>query len=222
MTEYTEAIRSTSLFEGIEESEIEALLNSAGSGIKKYGRDEYIRHAQDPADFIGIVLEGSIRIQQYDFYGNRNITSDFGRGSLFAEAFACSGAEKLPVDIVSCAPSVILFLDRSILSPCESCCSYHHRLIGNLLRIVAGKNMVLTQKLRYISHRTTGEKLMSFLDDQAKLHHSPEFDIPFDRQALADYLGVERSAMSAEISKLVKEGYIKTKRSHFILLKPMN
>ena len=140
---------------------------------------------------------------------------------MFAEAFACAEAAELPVDILATSRAYILFLDRSMLfGECSKTCAFHSILIRNLLKIVAGKNMLLNQKLSYSSHKTTGEKIMAYLSDQAKLHHSSEFIIPFNRQELADYLGVERSAMSAEISRLQKQGRLITRRSYFKLLSP--
>jgi CRP-like cAMP-binding protein len=82
---------------------------------------------------------------------------------------------------------------------------------------MAGKNLAMNQKIRYMSQKTTKDKLIAYLLDQAKQNNSSEFVIPFDRQALANYLGVERSAMSAEISKLKKNGQIDTKGSWFCL-----
>lgn len=222
MEKYLKTLSSLPLFSGIEKDHILTVLNQVGATIREYHKDEYIRLAQDPADFIGIVLEGRILISKDDYYGNRSITMAFEKGSIFAEAFACSGISELPVDILSCSQTTIMFLDRDlILHPCDRCCEFHHILIGNLLKIVAEKNLMLNKRLQYSAHKTTREKLMAYLDDQAKLHNSPEFVIPFDRQGLADFLGVERSAMSSEISRMVRQGYIETKRSYFKLLRPI-
>ncbi len=138
---------------------------------------------------------------------------------MFAEAFACAGIDTLPVDVYASSDVTIMLLNRDkILRPCSEACNFHGKIIENLLQIVARKNIMLNQKLRYTSHKTTRDKLMAYLTDQAKIHQSPDFIIPFDRQGLADYLSVERSAMSAELSKLQKDGIIKTSRSHFTLL----
>ena len=124
------------------------------------------------------------------------------------------------MDILSCDDTDIMFINSDkLFSSCRNGCEFHHTIIENLLNIVAKKNLMLNQKLQYISHKTTREKIMAYLNDQAKKQRSNEFTIPFDRQSLADYLGVERSAMSAEISKLVKQGIIETNRSSFKILK---
>lgn len=221
MEKYLELLETLALFDGINRNDIPVILNRLKSTASSYEKGEYIRLEGDAADFIGIVLEGEIHVLQDDYYGNRNINFSFHAGDMFAEAFACAEAAELPVDILATSRAYILFLDRSMLfGECSKTCAFHSILIRNLLKIVAGKNMLLNQKLNYSSHKTTGEKIMAYLSDQAKLHHSSEFIIPFNRQELADYLGVERSAMSAEISRLQKQGRLITRRSYFKLLSP--
>ena len=179
--------------------------------------------AGDPADFIGIVLSGEIYICQTDFYGNRSIVASFTAGNLFAEAFACAGIAQLPADILAAADCRILFLSsRTLFQSCDRCSSFHHQLIANLLGIVSRKNLYLNQKLSYISRGTTKEKLLAYLSDQAKQNHSNEFTIPFNRQELADFLGVERSAMSAELGKLSKLGVLETQRRYFRLFRAVD
>ena len=221
MEKYLELLETLPLFDGINRNDIPVILNRLKSTASSYEKGEYIRLEGDAADFIGIVLEGEIHVLQDDYYGNRNINFSFHAGDMFAEAFACAEAAELPVDILATSRAYILFLDRSMLfGECSKTCAFHSILIRNLLKIVAGKNMLLNQKLSYSSHKTTGEKIMAYLSDQAKLHHSSEFIIPFNRQELADYLGVERSAMSAEISRLQKQGRLTTRQSYFKLLSP--
>ena len=221
MEKYLELLETLALFDGNNRNDIPVILNRLKSTASSYEKGEYIRLEGDAADFIGIVLEGEIHVLQDDYYGNRNINFSFHAGDMFAEAFACAEAAELPVDILATSRAYILFLDRRMLfGECSKTCAFHSILIRNLLKIVAGKNMLLNQKLSYSSHKTTGEKIMAYLSDQAKLHHSSEFIIPFNRQELADYLGVERSAMSAEISRLQKQGRLITRRSYFKLLSP--
>ena len=116
-----------------------------------------------------------------------------------------------------------MFLNgKKLLNTCDNGCRFHHTLIRNLLGIVAQNNMYLNQKIKYTSRKTTREKLMAYLTDQAKMKGSNDFTISFNRQELADYLGVERSAMSTELGKLTKLGILQTQRSHFTLLKPLD
>lgn len=219
MQEYVNILNNIALFENISSNYIPELLKKLNAFVKSYKKNEYIMLTGDPVKYIGIILEGNIQIIQDDIYGNRNITASFDAGSLFAEAFVCAKITTLPVDILASSNTDIMFIDsKKIFAPCGSYCEYHHILITNLLRIMASKNIVLSQKIQCISHKTTEEKILSYLNIQAKIHNSDEFDIPFNRQGLADYLGVERSAMSTVINQLVKKGVIETKRSHFKIL----
>ena len=211
------------LFQDILPEDIPVMLKRLSAYTKSYQKDAYIRHAGDPADFIGIIESGSIHILQDDYYGNRNITASIPRGSLFGEALVCAGIPCLPVDIVAAEDCTVMFLNgKMLLNTCDNGCRFHHTLVRNLLGIVAQNNMYLNRKIKYISRKTTREKLMAYLTDQAKLKGSNDFTIPFNRQELADYLGVERSAMSAELGKLTKLGVLRTQRSHFTLLKPLD
>ena len=196
------------LFQNILPEDIPVMLKRLHAYTKSYPKEEYIRHAGDPADFIGIVESGSIHVLQDDYYGNRNITASISEGSLFGEAFVCAGIPHLPVDIVAAEDCNIMFLNgKKLLNTCDNGCEFHHTLI---------------RKIKYISRKTTREKLMAYLTDQAKMKGSNDFTISFNRQELADYLGVERSAMSAELGKLTKLGILQTQRSHFTLLKPLD
>lgn len=193
------------LFQNILPEDIPVMLKRLHAYTKSYPKEEYIRHAGDPADFIGIVESGSIHVLQDDYYGNRNITASISEGSLFGEAFVCAGIPHLPVDIVAAEDCNIMFLNgKKLLNTCDNGCEFHHTLIRNLLGIVAQNNMYLNQKIKYTSRKTTREKLMAYLTDQAKMKGSNDFTIPFNRQELADYLGVERSAMSAELGQAYK------------------
>lgn len=208
------------LFQNILPEDIPVMLKRLHAYTKSYPKEEYIRHAGDPADFIGIVESGSIHVLQDDYYGNRNITASISEGSLFGEAFVCAGIPHLPVDIVAAEDCNIMFLNgKKLLNTCDNGCRFHHTLIRNLLGIVAQNNMYLNQKIKYISRKTTREKLMAYLTDQAKMKGSNDFTISFNRQELADYLGVERSAMSAELGKLTKLGILQTPAQSFHIIK---
>ena len=220
MEEYYAELLKLPLFHGFSLLQLPKLLERLRAQKRNYKAGSFVKREGDPADFIGIVLEGSVHVMRIDYDGNRNIISAIEKGELFAEAFVCAGVEKLPVDIAANTDAVILFLSREQLFA-QTVQMEDGRLpnllIANLLRIVAGKNVKLNQKLRYLSNKTTAEKLLDFLSDQAKEHHSKEFTIPYSRQELADFLGVERSAMSAEISKLQKKGILETKKNYFKL-----
>lgn len=167
---------------------------------------------------MGIVLSGAIQIIREDYYGRRSVLAQAGAGALFAESFACADTP-LSVSVVALENCDYMLINcRRIIRGCSAACPFHSKISMNLLKVVAEKNLFLNQKLEIISRRTTREKLMAYLMAQAKQHGSNSFTIPFDRQALADFLGVERSAMSAEISRMRSDGIIESNKSCFKLL----
>lgn len=218
MKDYTTLLSRTSLFENIDTNDIPAMLTCLQAQKEFFIKNSFVRLEGDLADFIGIVLSGNIQVLHYDINGTRNITASFSDGDIFAESVSCAEISKLPFSIQAVTDCDILFLNKNqILHYCGGKCKFHNKLVENLLKIISQKNILLTQKLRHMSHRSTAEKLLSYLNEQAKYYGSNEFTIPFDRQALADYIGVDRSAMSAEISKLQKQGILETKRNWFRL-----
>lgn len=218
MKKYFEMLSQCPLFNGIDQSALNSLIkcmDGKTSSVLK-GNPVFLEGA--PARFVGIVLSGTLQVVREDYYGNRSILTILQPGELFAEAFSFAGLETMPVSVFAVKDSEVLLLDcRRILTTCSNSCHFHTLLMKNLLQGMAQKNLALSQKIRYMSRKTTKEKLMAFLYDQAKQHGATEFVIPYDRQALADYLGVERSAMSAEIGKLKKSGQIDTKGAWFCI-----
>lgn len=214
-----EVLSRCPLFDGIQSEELAEMLHCLDGRTLRVSKGSPVFLEGDPAKFVGVVLSGNLQVVRDDFYGNRSVLTSVSPGDLFAEAFACAGLETMPVSVIALQNSEVLLLDcMKALSGCSSGCAFHSRLIQNLLRGIAQKNLVLTQKIRCMSRKTTREKLMEYLLEQAKQQRKAEFVIPYDRQALADYLGVERSAMSAEISKLKREGILDTNGSRFRIL----
>lgn len=219
MEKYFSVLHRSPLFQGIQAQDIPGLLTCLGAAIRNVGRQQYILTEGEPANRLGILLSGSASIVHQDIYGNRSIVSLVQPGQLFAESFACAGAQTLPVSVVANEDTAVMLIDcRRITQSCTNACGFHNQMIYNLLQAVAARNLEFHQKLEITAKRTTREKLMAYLLSQAKLAGRKDFTIPYDRQGLADYLGVERSAMSAELSKLQKEGILKTNRSRFQLL----
>jgi CRP-like cAMP-binding protein len=168
---------------------------------------------------MGLMLNGRARIIKEDFYGNRTIVAGIEPEEMFGESFACARLESMPVSVVAAEDSEVLLMDcQRLLTTCSSSCEFHNKLIFNLLKVVATKNLMFTQKIEITSKRSTREKLLAYLNLQAKHHGCRSFTIPYDRQELADYLEVDRSGLSAEISKLRTEGVLESTRNHFKLL----
>lgn len=218
MKKYLYVLSQCPLFEGIDSIELETMIGCLGGKISVVSKGDPVFLEGDSAQLVGVVLSGAVQVIQDDYYGNRSILCILQPGESFGEVFSCAGLDTMPVSVIAYKDSQVLLLDcRRVLTVCSHSCRFHTLLIQNLLKGIAQKNLAFTQKIRYMSKKTTKEKLMTYLLDQAKQQGNAEFVIPCDRQSLADYLGVERSAMSAEISKLKKAGLIDTKGSWFCL-----
>lgn len=220
MTDFTEVLQRCALFRGLRADELRALLSCLGGRETAFGRGETILKPGSPAEDVGIVLSGAVRVVRDDYDGNRAIQAQLEPGELFGETFACAGVARLPVAVEGAASgrALLIRLGR-IMQPCASACGFHSRMVTNLLHELAAKNLQLNRKLEITSRRSIREKLMTYLHFQARQAGSDRFTIPFDRQGLADYLCVERSALSAEIGRLRREGVLESEKSSFILLK---
>lgn len=218
MEKYFDLLLATPLFAGIDREDLQSLLVCLSARKERFTKGEPVFLEGDTAGNIGFVLEGAVQIVRDDFFGNRSLLIPVESGELFGEAYACAGLDALPVSGYAVQDCTILWLAcRKMLTVCTNACGFHNTLVQNLLQVVAQKNLQLGKKIQLMSKKTTREKLMAYLLDQAKQRGMAEFTIPLDRQGLADFLGVERSAMSAELSKLRSMGVLETKGSYFRL-----
>ena len=209
-------ISKTVLFQGTRPEDAEAMLKCLEAREKQFQKDETIYYVGDRVSELGLVLSGSVLIENDDIWGNRSILDRIGPGQIFAETYACVPGEKLLVTVTAAEKTEVLFLNvGKILRVCTNACSFHARLIRNLLTLSARKNLNLSRRIFHTSAKSIRGRLLSYLSWQAVKQGSREFDIPFNRQQLADYLGVDRSAMSAELGKMKREGLIQVDRSHF-------
>lgn len=197
------------LFRGISPRELSGLLREAGGRRVSFEKGELLLRRGEVTRRLGLVLSGTVHIIREDFWGNRGIVGLAEPGEIFAESYALAG-EPLEVSVLAASAGEALFLDAEHLSA---------RLSANLLALLAEKNLMLTRKMRHMARGTTREKLLSYLSAQAARVGQPEFDIPLDRQQLADYLAVDRSAMSAVLGKLRDEGILTFHKNHFHLLR---
>ena len=211
-------LRRCQLFADIKKSELQSLLKCLLARRERFEKGSFVYVAGDDVRDVGIVLSGAVHILHEDFWGNRSVLSSVLSCDLFGEAFPCADVKHLPVSVMAVEPTDILFVDlHKIITPCSSCCDYHTRLIKNIMQVLAQKNIVLMQKIEHLTQRSTREKLLSFLSLQAEAHGSHSFKIFYNRQELADFLAVDRSAMSAELSRMRDEGILDYDRSHFVL-----
>lgn len=211
-------LSKTMLFNNMKENEIEHLLPCLGANKQIYKKDETIFRSGDILSKIGLVLNGSVNIVVNFYWGGSNIFGHITKGDIFGVNYAAIPGKELICDVVANENSEILFLDmKKILTVCGKSCPYHHKIIYNLFRITSMKNLNLSARMMHIAPKTIRERLLSYLSEQALINSSPIFTIPFSRSQLADYLGVDRSAMSNELSKMAKDGLIDYEKNKFKL-----
>ncbi len=219
MKKYFDVLRRCVLFDGIKDEDLTSLFGCLDAKVETYGKKDVIIAEGERAKNVAIVLSGTVQLERTDYEGNRSIVTVVEPSELFGESFACAELEHMPFDVIASEECEILLLDcKRIIHFCSNACDFHNRLILNLMKIISRKNIFLNQKAEITSKRTTREKLMAYLGMHAKKTGKRTFVIPYDRQALADYLEVDRSGLSAEISKLRKEGIIDCEKSTFKLL----
>lgn len=219
MEKYIEILEKCPLFEGIKREDLMRMLSCLGARVENFDKRYTIFAEGRPLKAIGIVLSGSVQVERVDIYGNRSILTKAHPTELFGEAFACAGVGAVPVSIVASELCEIMLINCDhILHTCSNNCGFHQQLIYNLMKDLARKTLQIHQKLEVTSKKTTRDKLMEYLMIMAKKNGSNSFDIPYDRQELADYLEVDRSGLSAEISKLRQEGVLESRKKRFVLL----
>lgn len=220
MKKYFDVMKRCPLFAEISENDMASLLNCLNAREISVEKGNMVFRAGDRPDYIGIVLQGKAHVIQEDYWGNRTILTDVQEGDLFGEAFACAETSALPVSVLVQEDGVFLLVDATrILTVCSSACVFHARLIKNLMKIIANKNIMLTRKMEHITKRTTRNKVLSYLSACAIAKGSNNFTISFNRQELADYLSVERSALSNTLSKMRDDGLLQFEKNKFTLLK---
>lgn len=219
MKKFFPQLYACGLFDEISSDDMDALLSCLKAVTTKYKKGSAVFLEGDSVGRVGILLSGKIHIVREDYYGNRNIVAEITAGEMFGEVFACADIESMPVSVFAEEESEIMFIDCShVMETCDKGCDFHNALVKNLLRIVARKTLILNRKIDFLSKRSTREKLLAYLSAQAKKAGSSEFTIPFNRRELADFLCIDRSAMSAELSRMQRDGLIRYDRSRFRLL----
>ena len=211
--EISPCMTSSPLFRDIAPADLASLLDCLDARERAYEKGAWLLRRGEWTDRLGLVLSGTVHILREDFWGSRSIVGLAGPGEIVAESYALAG-EPLEVSVLAASDARVLFLRvETALTGCG-------QLTRNLTALLAEKNLTLTRKMRHMARRTTREKLLSYLSAQALRSGGPEFDIPMDRQQLADYLAVDRSAMSAALGKLRDEGVLEFRKNHFRLLEP--
>ena len=219
MEKYLSSLKDSELFNGISEENILRLLKCLSGHKKKIKNGEFFFHAGDKVKYVYIILSGSIHIVDEDFWGNRSIIEMMPQNTFFGEAYVFSKSETQLVSLIAAEDSVILEINpKKLFDACADECKCHSILSRNAIRILSTKIVRLTEKLMHIMQRTTQEKVISYLSYCARNAQNDSFDIPYSRQELADFLCVERTALSHELSRLKKIGMIDYHKNHFTLL----
>lgn len=222
MRKYLPILNESSVFANISPQELEQLTGCMQPVIRRYKKGEYVFQQGDVMNSITILLEGSLHIQKDDYWGNRSIIAIIESGDMFGESYALTEKSMMVNDAVAVEDCIVVFFDiKRMLTSCASTCSFHSRVIQNLFMALSEKNIKLVQKLEHISQRSTREKLISYLSEQAAVNQNSSFAIPFNRQQLADFLSVDRSAMSNELCKMRDEGLLVFHKNQFTLLQQM-
>ena len=218
MTNHLPILRRVRLFTGIEDEAIPPMLGCLKARTKSYRKDAYVLHAGSRPEGLGLLLSGSLFVMHEDQMGNRELRAHVPPCGIFAENYACAGDVEMDVSLIADAESEVMWLDvRRILTTCTNACPHHTQMIRNLFADLARSNLLLNEKLTHVSRRSTREKLLSYLWAESRRQGSTEFSIPFNRQELADYLCVDRSAMSAELSRMQKDGLLSAEKNRFAL-----
>ena len=218
MEEYIPVLKRTKLFAGVGEEEIADMLSCLGARLCTFKKGEYVLRQGEHLEDILVLAKGSLHIQRDDYWGNRSILGHIMIGDIFGEAYAAPESGALLNDVVALEDSAVFFFDeKRVITTCSSACPFHSMVVRNLFFAISEKNRALVQKLDHMSRRTTREKLISYLSAEAKKQNSPSITIPFNRQQLADFLAVDRSAMSNELGKMRDDGLLEFEKNHFTL-----
>ena len=219
MKKYIPILKRTKLFAGVTDEEIGVMLSCLDARLHTYKKGEYVLRQGEHLNCITVLVDGELHIQRDDYWGNRAIINRIAVGEMFGEAYIAPESGALLNGVVAVEDSAVIFFDvRRIITVCSSACRFHSMVVQNLFFAISEKNRTLVQKLGHISKRTTREKLISYLSEEAKRQNQSSFTIPFNRQQLADFLSVDRSAMSNELCKMRNEGLIEFEKNQFRLL----
>ncbi len=218
MEDYLKIMSQVSLFQDFSINELSGLLGCLQVVIKEYKKGDVIFRQGDVINVLGIVISGGINLQKCDYYGNNVILATLSAKDIFGESYAGSQMP-IPIEVVANSNSQVAFVDYDkVIHPCSKMCYNHNMIVTRMIKLLATKNILLTAKIDILSKRTTKDKILDYLTNESLRNNSNEFTIPFNRQAMADYLVVDRSALSAELSKLKLAGIIDYDRNFFKIL----
>lgn len=218
MEKYFNQIKNSPLFFGMNEDELRGILECFNARLKSYESGEMIIRQSDVITNLYLVLEGGVNIEKDTYWGRRIIITKLGVNDNIAMSFVACKAIESTIDAIASENTKLLVLNyEKCTSMCQNACARHKVLINNMFEILAKENLELLQKIENVSQKSIRDKLLTYLSNEARKNKNNSFEIPFNRQDLADYLNIDRSAMSFELSKLQKEGLIQYEKNKFLL-----
>jgi CRP-like cAMP-binding protein len=217
MKKLFDTVKSNALFQNIAYSDFEHILTCLSPKAKAYKKGDIILLSGDAVDFVGLILSGGVKIIKEDYDGNITLLTELSAPEIFGEVFACAGTSQSPVTVQAAEDAEILMINYiKTITSCGSACPFHAKLIENMMRLLAHKNLMLNQKIEILSKRSTRDKLMCFFDCHRGAAN--KFTIPYNREEMAQYLCVDRSAMSNELCKMRDDGLIRFKKNEFVII----
>jgi len=218
LIEHYDVLKYVELFSGIAAEEMELMLDCVDARTKKYHKGSIILLAGEKPQYVGVVISGELHIAREDADGNRSLIAVAGPGQVFAEALCCADVDESPVTVTAGSSSSVMMLKFSrLLRTCPNSCVFHARLIQNMLELIAGKNLMLQSRMEIISLKSIREKVLLYLDAFIKKQGN-EITIPLNREQMADFLCVERSALSHELARMKRDGLIDYRKNKFIVI----
>ena len=212
-------LQRTAIFKGMDERSIQNALDALGAHERSYTKDANVFTAGTVTETLGLVLAGGVNIESMDLWGNRTILSHISPGHFFAETYALFENQPMLVDARTTEKSRILLLRIGNLQAlAKRKEAWAGILVANLLSICAHKNLMLSSRSFHTAPKTVRGRVEAYLNTMSLQKGTREFDIPFDRQQLADYLNLDRTALSKELGNMRREGLIECRKNHFVLL----
>lgn len=214
-----EQLASMPIFNGIKKEDLPIMLQCIGSHQRSYAKNQIVFLESQEIRTIGVILSGTIHMTKEDADGNKTLLICMKAGEIFGETFACGSSIDTRVNFVTATPCRLMFLPfYKVIRSCTTSCTFHHLLIENLVRLLSDKNQQLISKIEVVSKKTLRDKILCYLEAQAKCAGSRHFTIPLGRLELADYLCADRSALTRELSSMRADGLIDYEKNSFTLL----
>ena len=212
--------KKSKYFKSLDEMDFNALMHCLNCRIISFNKGDTIVNIGDNADYAYLFLTGNARSVTYDVSGNIFFNLDYEKDEVFGLVEIIEQKAKFSKHLFCLDDSLVLLMSRTrLINMCQNRCLRHIQLLKLLFKELARQNDFLSNYKNLLTLKTTRDKIIRYLVELSKKKKSKEFNIPYSRQDMALFLGVERSALSYELSKLKKEGYIDFNKNHFVLLK---